>query len=174
MNKMKAIDQITSNFGLSRVPKLDKKNLDPRNISKKKTIANVDAKPIYYDELAAGIDGYARIIKYINHSISKYQTDDGKDEDYTGFGLINEKSENLEIVEVSEGHFTNGKKDGYCRVISGDGSAEVGFFEDDEPKGKYCKYNLDGTYMQEEGLYEGYEECQKNLTIANYTSRITR
>lgn len=147
---------------------------DPKNYARKKTIANVDSQPIYYDELASGIDGHARIIKYVNHSISKYQTEDGKDEDYSGFGLINEKSENLEIVEVSEGYFKDGKKNGYCRVISADGSCEVGFFEDDEPKGKYCKYALDGTYQSEEGLYEGYDNIQKNLTIANYTSRIIR
>ena len=135
MNKMKAIDQVNTGFGLPRAPKIDKKNL---NVVKKKTIANVDAKPVYYDELATGIDGYARVIKYVNHSISKYQTEDGKEEDYSGFGLVNEKSENLEIVEVSEGQFKDGKKQGYCRVISADGSCEVGFFDDDLPKGKFC------------------------------------
>jgi len=175
MRQMKAIDQITSNFGMPRAPKLDKKALaDPRNVIKKKTIANVDAKPVYYDELAEGINGYARIIKYVNHSISKYQTDDGKEEDYTGFGLVNEKSENLEIVEVTEGQFEEGKKQGYCRVISADGSCEVGFFDEDLPKGKFAKYNLDGTYAMEEGLYEGYDDQTKAIKIANYTSRITR
>lgn len=172
MNKMKAIDQVSTRFGMPS--KADIKKKSAGQFEKHKTIANVDSQPIYYDECATGIDGHARIIKYVNHSISKYQTQDGKDEDHTGFGLINEKPENLEIVEVSEGFFKDGKKNGYCRVISADGSCEVGFYEDDEPKGKFCKYNPDGSYALEEGLYEGYQKCTKPLTIANYTSRITK
>ena len=62
----------------------------------------------------------------------------------------------LEIKEIEEGSYENGKKHGYCRVISAiDGSCEVGFFVNDEPKGKYAVYNLDGTFAKEEGLYEG-------------------
>ena len=141
--KMKAIDQITTKFGM---PKLPKKKLDKNLLSgeNKKTIAQVDAKPVYFDEIAPGLNGVGRIIKYNNHSISKFQTDDGKDEDMTGMGLMNEKPENCEIVEMIDGEIANGKKNGYSKTYGADGSVEVGFFEDDLPKGKFVKFDYQG------------------------------
>lgn len=174
--KLKTIHQMSTEITTPKI-KLDK-------IHTKRTIANVESKPVYYDEIAPAIDGYARIIKYTNHSISKYMKRDAFEEEeskydvgmkISGKGLINMDAENLEILEVSEGRVIDGKKEGYNRVLSAeDGTCEVGFFNEDEPKGKYAKYNLDGTYASQEGLYEGFENCTKQLEIANYKSKILR
>jgi len=54
---------------------------------------------------------------------------------------------NLEILEIEEGQYENGLKHGYTRVLSAeDGSCSVGFYYEDIIKGKFCKYNLDGTF----------------------------
>ena len=87
----------------------------------------------------------------------------------SGNKMINTKPENLEIDTVIEGQFKEGLKDGYCRVMSArDGSCQVGFFAKNVPMGKYCMYNLDGTYILPEGLYEGEGQCKSKIEIANY------
>ena len=66
---------------------------------------------------------------------------------------------------------------GYARVISAeDGSCEVGFWRDDVPWGKYCKYNTYGEEELCEGLYEGHGEAGRRtkIVIANYESQISR
>ena len=74
-----------------------------------------------------------------------------------------------------EGSFQQGKKHGYCRILSArDGSCELGFFIKDVPKGKYCKYNLDGSYDKEEGLYDNEQTCKTKIKIANYMQKILR
>ena len=38
-----------------------------------------------------------------------------------------------------------GKKNGYCRVLDAvDGSCQVGFWRNDQPWGKFVKYNVYG------------------------------
>ena len=87
---------------------------------------------ITYPEIMPIISGFARIIKYT---------------------IIN-NSKN--ILDITEGQFEKGEKSGYCRKISAvDGTCEVGFYYKDEPKGKWCMYNLEGYYAEEEGLYDG-------------------
>lgn len=79
----------------------------------------------------------------------------------------------MELECIEEGQYVEGLKHGYCRVISAvDGSCEVGFFEEDMPRGKFCKFAADGSYEKPEGLYEG-EKCTK-IVISTYKSRISR
>lgn len=109
---------------------------------------------VYWDEIKDAVTGKARIVKYVNHAIVPNIKIDAT-EDKAQKQLKMDFKE-LEIKEIEEGCYENGAKHGYCRIISArDGSCEVGFFVNDEPKGKYAMYNLDGTYAKEEGLYEG-------------------
>lgn len=59
-------------------------------------------------------------------------------------------------------------------ITADDGSVEVGFFTQDEPKGKYAKYAANGEFEEPEGLYEGYDNMTKKLEIANYNYKITK
>ena len=74
-------------------------------------------------------------------------------------------------MEMSEGKYESGTKSGYCRYLHED-KCEIGFFHKDKPKGKYCVYGEDGSYIKPEGLYEG-EKIVK-LHISNYSARILR
>lgn len=60
----------------------------------------IDEEPVFYHEIAEAINGYCRIIKYTNHSISQYANDDG-----TQFGksAVNFDRENLEVDSITEG-----------------------------------------------------------------------
>lgn len=128
---------------------------------------NVEQKPVFWKDIMEGVTGYCRIIKYTNHSVPTVIDVDKMAS--SGSKMINTKPENLEIAEVIEGQFKDGLKDGYCRVMSArDGSCQVGFFQKNVPMGKYCMYNLDGTYLLPEGLYEGEGQCKSKLDIANY------
>ena len=40
--------------------------------------------------------------------------------------------------------------------------------------GKYCMYNADGTYLLNEGLYEGKGNCKTKIEIASYMQKISR
>lgn len=112
------------------------------NIPLKKGAAAVQPSQTHFDEIKDSLTGFARIIKYTN----------------TRYDPMSD-SESCEILGVEEGQFAHGKKNGYCRVISAlDGSAECGWFIEDEVKGKFCKYNREGTYDFPEGFYEG-ENC---------------
>lgn len=84
------------------------------------------------------INGFVRIVKYYIDNLNQNN-----------------------LLEITEGRFEKGMKSGYCRVISAtSGSCEVGFYYRDDPKGKYCVYKADGTYLQEEGLYD--KNCCKS------------
>ena len=51
---------------------------------------------------------------------------------------------NLCLQRVEEGQFQKGKKGGYCRIISAqDGKAQVGFFQEDKPMGKFCEVSVE-------------------------------
>lgn len=39
--------------------------------------------------------------------------------------------------------------------------------------GKYCEYQINGTYAQPEGLYEGEGNCKTKIEIANYMQKIS-
>ena len=88
--------------------------------------AMIKGKPVYWKDIKDGITGYARIIKYTNHSLPN-EIDINQTEKLNK--LINLKPSNLEIESVIEGAFKEGFKDGYCRVMHAHkGSCEVGFF----------------------------------------------
>lgn len=126
----------------------------------------IDNKPVLWSDIKEGITGYVRMIRYTNHSLPN-EIDLNKQDVATK--LINLKPENLEIETVEEGSFKKGFKDGYCRVMQArDGSCEVGFFQMNIPMGKYCMYKSDGTYLLQEGLYEGQGQCKSKIEIANY------
>lgn len=112
---------------------------------------------MFYDEIKESLMGYARIIKYTNK-----------------IGDPNMDSQSCEIVSVEEGFYSQGMKNGYCRIISAiDGSCECGWFVNDQVKGKYCKYNSQGSYDFPEGFYEG-ENCTQIMKLANYNHKVLR
>jgi hypothetical protein len=114
------------------------------------------------EEIKEGITGFARIIYYTNSSFSAIIEDTNLSKNSSK--LVNMNPLNLCLQRVEEGQFSKGKKDGYCRIISAqDGKAQVGFFQEDKPMGKYCVYAADGTFDQPEGLYEGYGECKSKI-----------
>ena len=147
-------------------------NLDGIPTSK---LGETSFNQIFWDEIKDAITGKARIIKYVNHSIVANIKMDITEEKGKAHKALKMDARDLEIKSIEEGCFENGKKHGYCRIISAkDGSCEVGFFVNDEPKGKYAMYNLDGTYAKEEGLYEGAQNCKTKIKIANYMQKILR
>ena len=162
VKKLRAIHDLTT---AATVQAKDKARSD--------SLVNQEKKQIFYDDIKEAMNGYARIVKYMNHSVNKVIKEDNMPE--SSQFLIRTSPENLEITEVHEGRYENGLKHGYNRIISArDGSCEVGFFISDVPKGKYCKYNLDGTYDKEEGLYENEQKCKTKLQLANYMQKILR
>jgi len=112
----------------------------------------------------------------VNHSIvANINVEKEGAADGTKLKQLKMDPKDLEIREIEEGSYENGKKHGYTRILSAiDGKCEVGFFVNDEPKGKYAMYNLDGTYEKEEGLYEGSQNCKTKIQIANYMQKILR
>lgn len=80
----------------------------------------------------------------------------------TGFARIfryTVTGDDLHLKSIEEGEYSKGLKQGYCRVIHAEqGACEVGFFHEDQPRGKYCAYALDGSFVKKEGLYKG-EAC---------------
>jgi hypothetical protein len=112
----------------------------------------------------------------VNHSIvANINVEQEGKADGTKLKQLKMDPKDLEIREIEEGSYENGKKHGYTRILSAiDGKCEVGFFVNDEPKGKYAVYNLDGTYEKEEGLYEGSQNCKTKIQIANYMQKILR
>ena len=85
----------------------------------------------------------------------------------------------LEVTAVIEGQFLLGKLNGYGRRINcKTGITEVGFFRQDVPSGKYCQYNLDGSYAMSEGIYEGYSTngallCKTRMNLTHYHQSIS-
>ena len=78
-----------------------------------------------------------------------------------------------------EGEFRAGKLNGYGRKIDArTGACEVGFFQDGVPMGKYCQYAADGSYLLDEGIYEGYGPHglvrKAKIEIATYMHKITK
>lgn len=77
------------------------KGADPLRSS---SITTVDAKPIFFDDIKDALTGYARIIKYNNHSINPIIAEENMKD--SSKNLINMESKNLEILEVEEGYYT--------------------------------------------------------------------
>jgi hypothetical protein len=102
--------------------------------SAQKSDTVIRAKQIFYKDIAPGITGIARIIKYTNSTIGNMiEVDNTK----KNTKMITMNPRNLTMTALEEGEFKNGKKDGYCRVIHDDSSCETGFFKKDEPWGKF-------------------------------------
>lgn len=79
-------------------------------------------------QLAQSLNGYGRIIQY-----RAFGADFGP--------------KNCCIEFIQEGHFKNGKMDGYCRMFDAraEGSVQVGYFREGIPMGKFQKFAIDGT-----------------------------
>ena len=52
------------------------------------------------------------------------------------------------------------------------GICRIGFFNDDQPYGKYVEYELDGKPFKEMGIYDG-EECVKPMFIESFEQNLT-
>ena len=114
---------------------------------------------VMFDDIKKSLTGYARIIQYTNGT-------GGAEPDFSD-------PDKLHVFGISEGQYENGQKAGYCRLISAaQGNCELGFFHKDAPKGKYCAYAEDGSFIKPEGLYDG--EKYTKLNISNYLGRCYR
>ena len=110
--------------------------------------------------------GYVRIIKYTNDSVDQYVRNESNVDIGTSqrITIDSSKPQNFHILEVTEGSLFYGEKSGYNRILNCvKGTCELGFFHEDEPRGKYCVYNLDGTFEKEEGLYENAQICKTKI-----------
>ena len=66
------------------------------------------------------------------------------------------------LMFIKEGEFTQGLADGYQRqLIAQNGHCRLGFFERNEPYGKFVEYDIDGTEFRKIGVYENEESCVK-------------
>ena len=55
---------------------------------------------------------------------------------------------------IKEGRFINGKAEGCQRQLSGyNGHCKLGFYNDDEPFGKFVVYDANGNEWKKEGVY---------------------
>lgn len=131
--------------------------------------------PFLFDDIKEGLNGFARIIEYANHSVPEYIN---ANDPYSGHGVISYDSKHMEIISVSEGEIEKGLMNGYNRRINFNGGAQVGFFKEEIPWGKYTEYAPDGSFEKPEGIYEGYANdglrCKTKIQIANYYSKIAR
>lgn len=92
----------------------------------------------------------------------------------SGKRLVKFRPENLELIDMTEGKFKEGEKDGYCRVINAEKDeqhCEAGFFVEDKPQGKYCKFDSKSEIIQE-GIY-GLDGKFQKFGISNFTADIT-
>jgi len=99
----------------------------------KKDLDNPE-KIVFLDEIKPMLTGYARIVRYENKSILKYLSEDNMVD--SGKRLVKFRPENLELIDMTEGKFKEGEKDGYCRVINAEKDeqhCEAGFFVEDKP-----------------------------------------
>lgn len=139
-----------SDSAFNPLKSVTKKTVLPKDNTFVKAVAsNVNKKDldnphkiVFLDEIKPMLTGYARIVRYENKSILKYLSDDM--EEKSGSRLVKFKPENLELIEMTEGEFKNGDKDGYCRIINCEKDeqfCEAGFFVEDKPLGKYAKFD---------------------------------
>lgn len=77
----------------------------------------------------------------------------------------------LQLCSLEEGYFRNGVKSGYCRVMDAEnGNVECGFFKNDQPCGKYVKFNKNGDEI-EEGIFKGHHKA-KDIAIESFTFNV--
>lgn len=175
LNLIKGIHEQSKDLALKKnVPARQAKLSESpdRRSSFGKSALNPEHKQIFFNDISDAMTGFARIIKYVNHSVIPLMKQENMED--SGRRLINMEPKNLEIIQIEEGQMQKGMKHGYNRILSAeDGSCSVGFFYEDIIKGKHCKYNLDGTFDQPEGLYDG-GKCSTKIQIANYMQKITR
>ena len=108
-----------------------------------------------FEEIKPYVNGYARIIMY---------------KTVNGVPSV----ENSEIEQVIEGHFTEGLMSGYCRGISAiNGGCSTGYHSAGIPQGKFCTYKLDGTFSQQEGIYEG-RKCTQPMKLLTFVEPIAK
>ena len=81
-------------------------------------------------------------------------------------------------MSIIEGQFERGKQHGYSRkVMSKDGSAIVGFYNDGEPFGKWSWYKSDGALYMPEGIYycmDCINECQLDSFVFNQEPHLSK
>ena len=83
---------------------------------------------MHFEDIKGSLTGYARIISYSSNN-------------------QNPESQYCELDSITEGHFVNGLKDGYCRGFSAiDGSCAAGFHKEGVPMGKFTSYKANGEF----------------------------
>mmetsp|Transcript_13591 Transcript_13591/g.21239 ORF Transcript_13591/g.21239 Transcript_13591/m.21239 type:complete len:146 (-) Transcript_13591:11-448(-) len=109
-------------------------------------------QPLMLNDIIESLNGFGRIVQY-------RVFDD------------NFIAENCTIEYVQEGRFRQGSMDGYCRMFDAreDGFAQVGYFREGVPMGKYQRFTLDGV-CEEEGIREG-ADLVKQIEVRNYLTR---
>lgn len=130
-----------------------------------------------FEDISSAINGFARIVTYANHSIPEYT--DVNNPLRSGMKVVTHQPEHLEIMELTEGEFKEGKLNGYGRrICARTGTCEVGFFQDGVPMGKYTQYAADGSFLLDEGIYEGYGPHglvrKAKIEIATYMAQISK
>ena len=104
------------------------------------------------DDIVESVNGIGRIVQY------------------RVFG--NEfNAQNCAIEFVQEGEFKKASMDGYCRMFDGrnEGEAQLGFFREGVPKGKYQRFSIDGEVI-ETGERDG-ETLTTKFDMANFLTR---
>ena len=72
-------------------------------------------------------------------------------------------------MEIKEGEFFKGMASGYQRQLTAyNGHCRLGFYQLDEPYGKYVEYDREGNQWQKEGIYVRYGECIKQCPIDSF------
>ena len=134
------------------------KQLDERVrnlITKPKSVSTTSNERVVFDSIKEYVTGFARIVYY--KSVSGVPT-----------------AENAELEMIIEGEFKEGLMNGYCRGMSAiNGGCSTGFHVAGLPQGKFCSYKLDGTFAQEEGIYEG-KKCTQRMQLRDFDRPILK
>ena len=123
-------------------------------------------KFLLFEDIASALNGYGRFMYF--RSFSKCQK-----------GSVDPTVPNSEqdqwITVIKEGRFINGKAEGCQRQLSGyNGHCKLGFYNDDEPFGKFVVYDANGNEWKKEGVYyrenemlrqEKFESFEVNLPV---------
>ena len=108
-------------------------------------------KFLNYNEIAASLTGYARIIEF-----RSFQTGtDGKADPTNG-----DCNKQNWILSMTEGYINKGRPEGYCRVVNAfNGQTKLGYYREGKPHGKWCCYDLQGREWSPKGIYMGQKRC---------------
>ena len=117
-------------------------------------------KFLLWDDIAPALNGYGRMMYF--RSFSKCMKG-SIDPTYP------DSEENQWITVIKEGKFQNGKAEGYQRQLTGfNGFCKLGFFNDDEPYGKFVSYDVNGKEWKKEGVYFRENELIKEEKFESF------